>query len=346
MGWCRCLICTPGLRQSVLWFAVGLATLPAFAGGAELSLTIQSGIEQKRNYDRDDLWTRQWVRILPPKSAAHLLTVQGPDEWLDDEWQPTAPADVGPLNAEHAEVLRAAMAESGLLSGDEPLLLAERVVALLRPVELDGVTAPARRVRIWPLWEVLAYSPDADTLSVAVAAVQTLEEVKVPARIARYPAVDGRYCFGVLMPAPAEESPAGPWAQRAGQDFLLSVALSAKPVADLQPDDIHSWTWQEILAPGWNPRGAKPGETPGEPPAADPPREERKTLPDLCRQAESLNLECVSGDPGEGRQQTLLVLSALILAFLLGWLASLLYQRRLRLLRVWKEKKWRGRNQF
>lgn len=343
MGWGRCLISRLGLRQPVLWLAVGLAGLPGSAGGAELSLIIQRGIEQRRNYDRDDVWIRQWVRALPPENAAHLLTVQGPEDWLA-EGQPLGPSKVGALNAEHAEILRTAMAELDLLSRDEPLLSAGRVVALLRPMELDGATAPARRGRIWSFWELLAYSHHADTLSAAVAAVQTLEKVGIGARIVQYPAADGRYCFGVLVLVPAGEARVISWAYRTGRDFLLPVALSAKPVADLRSYDLLAWTWQEVLAPGWDPKGAKQAFP--EPPAVAPSRQDRDTLPDLCRQAEALNLECFSGDPGEGREQTLLALSALTLVALTGWLAHLLYQRRLRLLRVWEGRKWRGRNPF
>lgn len=345
MGWRRCLVSTLGLQQSVLWL-FGLAGMPVLSKGDELSLVIQPGIEQKRSYDRDDYWTQQWVRRLPPDNSDHLLTVQGPDEWRADGRQPPEGADIGRLNAEHAEILRTALAEQDLLTADQPLLLAGRVIALLRPLEIDDAAAPARHVRIWPLWEVLAYSSHADTLSVAVAAVQTLEKANVGARIARYPTADGHYRFGVLMPAPAGESVAGPWVHRAGRDFLLPVALSAKPVADLQPDDLVAWSWQEVLVPGWDAKGPKPGAPPEEPLVTDPPHQEREALPDLCRQAEALNLECVSGNPGEGREMTLLVLSALTLVALAGWLASLLYQRRLRLLRVESERKGKERNEF
>lgn len=341
----RHLIRVLGFQSTILGLTAGLLCAPSLAGGAELSLNIQPGIEQKRNYGRDEHWTRQWVRRMPPEDLPCLLIVQGPNEWLSRE-RPVAPAEVGTLNAEHAEILRDALAQNGLLTPEQPVLLAGRIVSLLRPMETDGATAPARRVRVWPLWEVLAYSPHTDTLSVAVAAAQTLQTANVQARIARYPTIHEFAAFGILVPAPAGENHAGPWALRAGRDHLLPVALSARPVADLKPEDLTTWTWQEILAPGWDPKSTSPESSVVAPPSPDPPLHQRAILPDPCRQAEALNLECVSGDPETGREQTFFVLATLTLLFLTTWLASLLYRRRLRLLRVWRTRHERRRDAF
>jgi hypothetical protein len=256
-----------------------------------------------------------------------VLTVQGPDEWLSDERPPATSAEVGALNAEHAGILRSAMAERNLLTTGNPLLLAERVVALLRPMEIDGATAPTRHLRFWPLWEILAYSTEADTLSVSLGAVQALENAGVHARIARYPAAKGSFRFGVLMQGAAGKTNAAPWAYRIGPDVLLPAALSAIPVVDLQPDEVSSWTWQEVLAPNWS------GPVMKTDPVDQRPREPA-TLPDLCRQAEALGFECVPADSDEGRARTLLALSALTMIFLGGWLALRLNQHRLRLLRA------------
>ncbi|HSS52130.1 MAG TPA: hypothetical protein VLX28_24575, partial [Thermoanaerobaculia bacterium] len=147
------------------------------------------------------------------------------------------------------------------------------------PMEIDGATAPSRHARFWPLWEVLAYSTDADTLSVALATVQTLESMGVPARIARYPAASGSFRFGVLLSRSNETADSVPWAQRVGDDFLLPMALSAKPVKDLQADELAVWSWHEVMAPGWNGSNEDGGATKEDPRK----RKQPATLPDLCQ---------------------------------------------------------------
>lgn len=324
----RLLLCQP-----IFWCVLGYGLLPVLASGSELMVMIQPGIDPKRNHELEDHWTTQLARSLPPESSPYMLTVQGPDGWLPDE-PPAGSGEVGALNAEHAEVLRAAMDERDLLSKNDPLLLAGRVVALLRPLEIDGASAPARHVRLRPLWELFAYSVDADTLSVALAVVQTLEGAGISGRIARYPAATGSFRFGVLLPGAAAGTSSVPWAQRVGADFLLPAALSATPVTDLQPDEVNTWTWQQVVAPGWigsSGNGDKHGvkEDP-----VDQKTRKAASPPDLCRQAEALGFECVPAGSGPGRAQALLVISALTLILLVGWLALRFKQHRLRLVKA------------
>lgn len=315
---------------TALWLSFLPGLLPA-AGHAELTVLLQSGIGQNRNYEREGTWSAQLARRLPPASAPFVLVAQGPEEWVADERPSATATEVATLNAEHARAFLAALSGQNLLSGGDPLLAAGRVVALLRPMEIDR-TAPSRYARVWPLWEVLAFSTEADTLSASVAAVQVLESAGVPARVARYPSVLGVDRFGVVISGAASRVPATPGAQRVGADALLPSALSAKPVDRLQPDEVDTWSWQEILSPGW--KGSGPGSRS---PAASATNRGRRilSLPDLCRQAAALDLECVPvAASRSARDQTMLALSALALAILAGWLGALLHQRRLRIVRV------------
>ncbi|NJL26695.1 MAG: hypothetical protein HC897_01890 [Thermoanaerobaculia bacterium] len=314
-----------------------LALSPGSPCRAELVLELTVGIDQNRNEQREGFWTRQWVRSLPPGDRPYLLTVQAPKDWLEPPEGNTTPAEIAVRNADAVATLRTVIAQTGLQPADDPLLLAGRVVALLRPVEIGAAQAPARYQRLWLLWETLADATQSDTRSTSFAALQTLRELGVEAQLARYPSQRGTHAYGILLDASTRPADDG-WAFAVGNAMLLPMARSAPPVDTLGLDQISAWSWEQILAPDWDPGDVpKPGETD---PLADALKQlaDAPTLPELCRQAKALDLECVPKDPTQTRNQTLVAISAAVVILLLGWFFLMWRHHRQRLRRVEAQK--------
>lgn len=305
------------LSCGVCWMVVG-----APAAARDLHVEVLPGIEQNRNFDDTEHWSRQWVRSLPPENLPYLVVVRGPLSWLDESDHPGTPAGVAARNAGQLERLTLAMEEHNLVATADPVLLAGRVAALLRPIESEGRRVAARYARIWELWELLVDAPHADTLSVAFAVVQFLHEHGLTSRIALYPWDEGQ-AFGVLIPHRIAE-PDQAWTRPVDDGILVPVALSAQPIAELAAADLISWSWDEVQAPGWSPITG-----------ADEPvsRDRLSAAPDVCTQARALGFECrVEEDP------TLYVVSIAVMVGLTSWGVALWNRRRKRLERVAKRR--------
>ncbi len=303
------------LSGVVCWMVLGVS-----AAARDLHVEVLPGIEQNRNFDDTGHWSRQWVRSLPPENLPYLVVVRGPLSWLDESDQPGTPAGVAARNAGQLERLTLAMDEHNLVAAGDPVLLAGRVAALLRPIESDDRRVAARYARIWELWELLVDAPHADTLSIAFAAVQFLREHGITARIALYPWAEGQ-AFGVLVPHRMGE-PDHDWTRPVDDGVLVPVALSARPIAELADADLISWSWEEVLAPGWSPITG----------ADEPvPRDRLPAVPDVCAQARALGFECRTED-----DPTLYVVSVAIMVGLTSWGVALWNRRRKRRERVAK----------
>lgn len=294
------------------------------ASSSELSFALKPGFDQQRNFERSGFVARQLVRSLPPTNEPYTFTIQVPATWLSSGSPVAAGAGLEGLNQKHLSLLATAMSDQGLIDSKDPLLLAGRAIALLRPMEVGGARAPARYQQIWPLWEVLVHSPSTDTLSVAVSAVQFLKGLGVSARVAKYPADSGIFCFGVLvtplLPPSAEPRP---WAQKVGSSFLFPVAFSTKPVAGLEPEQVPTWEIEQVLKPGWisslDPGGGQTSD----------PKIHPLEFPDPRKQAEALGLVYVE-ESSQDHLRHLTYLLILSIAGLCVWLGSLIQRHRMR----------------
>lgn len=301
---------------------------------------LKAGFDQQRNFERSGFVARQLVRSLPPTNEPYTFTILVPATWLSSDSQVAAGAGLESLNQKHLLLLRTAMANQGLIGSKDPLFLAGRAIALLRPMEVGGARAPARHQKIWPLWEVLVRSPDTDTLSVSVSVVQFLKGLGVSARVARYPADSGIFCFGVVVtPLQPPSAEIGPWAQKIGSSFLLPVALSATPAAGLEPAEVHTWEIEQVLAPEWilslDPGGAQTSD----------PKIRPLEFPDPRKQAEALGLVYVV-ESSQDRLRNLTYFLILSMAGLCVWLGSLVQRQRVRKRKVAALRRDRKENRF
>ncbi|RMH23464.1 MAG: hypothetical protein D6696_00455 [Acidobacteria bacterium] len=337
----------PPLARLPFCWRLALAIVPLVASPArgELAVELIAGIEQQRDFERAGVWTRQWVRSLPPSGQPYLMVVQGPRAWLAEPGLDLPPAEVAARDRPHRQVLRRAMSSAGLLAGGEPPAVAGRVLALLRPLVLTAGAPPARHARLWRTWEILADAPHADALSVAFSAQQLLLDLGIEAAIAAFPTRTGGLTYGLWLAGEAaavegEDRDQEPWAYRVGSSWLLPASPSPSPRQPLGRADLELWPPAAVLAaPSLEALVA--GATP-------PPETSQGTAgprlaapPDLCRQARALGLPCrppgIRRRPGTAGS----VLLALLLVALLGWGTSAWRRRAARLRRV-REARHRG----
>ncbi len=329
--------------------AMLFVAFPAFA--QDLTIDLLPGVVQNRNFDQKGRWHRQWVRTLPPKQDPYLMVVHGPDAWLDQAGREQTPAQVAAANEPHLRVLVAALRQRGLLAEDDPLFTATCLVATLRPVAAHRAGPPSRYSRLWQGWEVLADAVHADTLSTAFTAVQALQTLGIPVHLARYPAggtgstttsdAPTPEVFGVWLSREdaggSSGSSGADWTRNVDGGYLVPLVRAVWPGELEEP--ITTWTWDEMLADGWQPGGSLPSTTPTDPRTPTTPRPSRdtdtdteagptSTQPDICAQARALGLECL---PGQQEDGTLYVISAVLLALLglLGWSSWRTRQQRL-----------------
>jgi|GEM_PF-5778073 len=311
-------------------FLCGVLLLLAQPSRGEFSVKLLADSVQMRNFIQAGHRDSHWLRVLPPLQSfpgdpqTLFMVVWVPDSWASGEKIPSA-ADVARENAQPLAALDGVLWTHGLLTDGDALLKAARVISMVRPVSAgDSCKQVAPRyAEIWPLWRVLLEADCADTLSAAFSALQVLDRNRIEARLARYPDASGTAVFGVLLPQ-ATPALGAPWAYRLGTAELLPVHPSLVPGAVLEPKDIVSWSWTEVLAPNWSPAVT----------AVRAPTHGigRRPAPDLCRQRQTLGLDCKK--PERWRGATLKALSAAILLMLLFLVVGLFQQRRHRLTRV------------